>query len=168
VSTVVPESGVSVRKGPSFAAEKTEIILFGWECVLINKRVSPTGNKMNWLRMKNGHGWVYDVDENGQNIMIPHSLRHINQLNRSPRQSDSPNKGNEIAYNTIIARLFHNDVHRKHTETRKTLKDCIVVKLSISCMYVLYLFSIFKLSYLSHSQMILVYPWAFEMKKRCA
>jgi hypothetical protein len=72
--------------------------------------------------MKNGHGWVYDVDENGQNIMIPHPLRHINQLNRRPRQSDSPNQGNEIAYNTIIARLFHNDVPEEAYRNPKDIK----------------------------------------------
>jgi hypothetical protein len=109
---VVPEDGIAVRKGPSFAAEKTGIILFGGESVVINERVIPPGpEKITWLRMKDGQGWIHDVDDEGQTIVIAHSLRHRTQLANRPRKPAIPTTkdGSEIAYNTIIARLFHND-----------------------------------------------------------
>jgi hypothetical protein len=105
---VVPENGVAVRRGPSFAAEKTGIILFGGESVLINERVSPTGDKIAWLRMKDGQGWIHDVDDNGERTMIPHSLRHRSQLSGRQRRPATSKEGK--AYNTIIARLFHSEV----------------------------------------------------------
>ena len=105
---VVPEDGVAVRKGPSFAAEKTGIILFGGESVVINERVTPAGDKITWLRMKDGQGWIHDVDDEGNDTMIAHSLRHRAQTTR-PRKPTVSKEGNEVAYNTIIARLFHNE-----------------------------------------------------------
>jgi len=91
---------------PSFAAEKTGIVLFGGESVVINERVVPAGEKITWLRMKDWQGWIHDVDDSGVHTVIAHSLRH--RTNR-PRQPVIPREGNEIAYNTRTARLFHND-----------------------------------------------------------
>jgi hypothetical protein len=51
---VVPDS-VAIRRGPSFAAEKIGVDLLGGESVLINgERVSPAGENMSWLRVKDG------------------------------------------------------------------------------------------------------------------
>lgn len=105
---VVPEDGVAVRKGPSFASEKTGILLFGGESVVVNERVTPAGDKITWLRMKDGQGWIHNVDDAGEHIMIAHSLRHRAQTTR-PRKPVMPKEGNEIAYNAIIARLFHTE-----------------------------------------------------------
>lgn len=109
---VVTDSGVAVRKGPSFAAETTGTILFGGESVVINERVSPGGEKITWLRLKDGQGWVYDIDDDddGTEIMIAHSLRHRAHLLARPQKIRATQDGKEIAYNTIVARLFHNDV----------------------------------------------------------
>uniref|UniRef100_A0A7S3L7T4 Uncharacterized protein n=1 Tax=Amphora coffeiformis TaxID=265554 RepID=A0A7S3L7T4_9STRA len=104
---VIPEEGLPVRKGPSFAAETTGTRLFGGETVLINERVIPAGDKITWLRMKDGEGWLHDVDDTGRQVVIAHSLRHrARTVARSNRATD-PNE--EVAYNTIIARLFHNE-----------------------------------------------------------
>lgn len=105
---VVPDNGVGVRKGPSFAAEKTGILLFGGESVVINERVTPAEDKITWLRMKDGQGWIHDFDDAGEQIMIAHSLRHRAQSSR-PRKPAVSRESNEIAYDVIIARLFHND-----------------------------------------------------------
>jgi hypothetical protein len=101
---IVPENGIAIRKGPSFAAEKTGLLLFGGESIVINERVTPAGDTMSWLRLKDGQGWIHDFDETGQQIVIAHSLRHRVMSSRSRKpQSD------EIAYNAIISRLFNND-----------------------------------------------------------
>ena len=105
---VVPDSGVSVRRGPSFASEKTGVNLFGGENVVINERVTPAGDKITWLRLKDGQGWVHDVSDLGEQIMIPHSLRHRAGVAGRPKKPPAPK--DEIAYKTIVARLFHNDV----------------------------------------------------------
>ena len=104
---VIPDEGLPIRKGPSFAAETTGTRLFGGETVLINERVTPTGDKITWLRMKDGEGWLHDVDDTGRQVVIAHSLRHrARTVARSNRGTDP---SEEVAYNTIIARLFHNE-----------------------------------------------------------
>lgn len=104
---VIPDDGLPIRKGPSFASETTGTRLFGGETVLINERVAPAGDKITWLRMKDGEGWLHDVDDTGIQVVIPHSLRHrARTIARSNRGAD-PNE--QVAYNTIIARLFHNE-----------------------------------------------------------
>jgi hypothetical protein len=117
---VVPDSGVAVRRGPSFASEKTGTILFGGESVVINERVTPAGDKITWLRLKDGHGWVYDATDTGELVMIAHSLRHRSLLSR-PQKPPAPKE--EIAYNTIIARLFHNDEDSR-SALHATDKEC--------------------------------------------
>ena len=95
----VPEEGL---------LETTGTRLFGGESVLINERVSPAGDKITWLRLKDGEGWLHDVDDQGHQVVILHSLRHrARNLNRSSRPS-GPSL--EKAYDAIITRLFHNDV----------------------------------------------------------
>lgn len=107
---VVPESGVVVRRGPSFAAEKTDIHLYAQETVVVNERVSPAGERLTWLRLKDGKGWVHDVSDEGEQIMVANSLRHHrNHSSVLDRPLKGPAPKEEIAYNTIIARLFHNN-----------------------------------------------------------
>ena len=96
---VIPDAGVTVRKGPSFASESTGVVLLGGESVLVNERVTPAGEELTWLRLKDGVGWVYDRDDQGQLILLAHSLQH----RRKGRD--------DIAYNAIVARLFHNEHH---------------------------------------------------------
>jgi hypothetical protein len=108
---VVPESGVAVRRGPSFAAEKIGLDLLGGESVLINERVSPAGENMSWLRIKDGRGWIHDTADDGTEIMRAHSLRHRGKGSVIARPQKAPQgEKDEVAYNAIIARLFHNDV----------------------------------------------------------
>ena len=104
---VIPEEGLPVRKGPSFAAETTGTRLFGGESVLINERVTPAGDKITWLRMKDGEGWLHDVDDSGKQVIIAHSLRHRARTIARSNRTTAPHE--EVAYNTIIARLFHNE-----------------------------------------------------------
>lgn len=104
---VVPDSGIEVRKGPSFSSEKTGIILFGGESILINERVFSHDEGITWLRMLDGQGWVYDCDAKGNNTMIPHSLRYRTKFSGTPQKADVGMDGKEVAYDAIIARLFH-------------------------------------------------------------
>jgi hypothetical protein len=109
---VVLDCRVTVRKGPSFEAEAEGVVLLGGESVLVNERVTGPGDPITWLRLKDGQGWVHNVGREGETLMIPHSLRH--RTTAGGGRPSKPKRGGheEIAYNTIIARLFHNDVPR--------------------------------------------------------
>ena len=105
---IARESCVTVRKGPSFSAEAVGPILLPGKSILINERVMPPGERISWLRLKDGMGWVHDVGKNGETILIAHSLRNragtVAQLQTSG--TIERNERKEIAYNTIVARLF--------------------------------------------------------------
>ena len=89
---------VSVRRGPSFAAETVGLLEEG-DTVLVLERVAPPGDPLLWLRLKDGAGWVHDTcHETKESLLVPHSHRH------KPKKDKE-----EIPYNTIIARLFHTD-----------------------------------------------------------
>ena len=104
---VVLDSRIQVRKGPSFEAENSGVVLLGGESVLVNERVSAQDDTITWLRLKDGQGWVHNIDRDGAPLMIPHSLRH--RRGTDGKQKGSREGNEDIAYNTIIARLFHND-----------------------------------------------------------
>ena len=107
---VVLDARVTVRKGPSFEADTEGVILLGGESVLVNERVTGPDDPITWLRLKDGHGWVHTIGQNGESLMIAHSLRHrMPTLGGRPTKSGRT-KQEDIAYNTIVARLFHNDV----------------------------------------------------------
>lgn len=103
------DARVTVRKGPSFEAETDGVVLLGGESVLVNERVTGPDDPITWLRLKDGHGWVHNVGQNGESLMIAHSLRHRIPTAGRPIKAGRTAK-EDIAYNTIIARLFHNDV----------------------------------------------------------
>lgn len=104
--SVVPEIGVAVRKGPSFASETTGAVLRGGESVIANERVTPGGESIVWLRLSDGQ-WVHDRDNEGNQVMATHSLfRSIPRPRRE--QAVVVDDGKEAAYNKIVSRLFHN------------------------------------------------------------
>lgn len=103
--TSIPDAGVAIRKGPSFASDETGILLYGGEVVIVNERVSPPGEDITWLRMKDGSGWVHTLDEEKKTIMVPHSQRHrqfANKNNSSAEEKDGEGK----PYEAIVTRLF--------------------------------------------------------------
>ena len=106
---IVLDARVTVRKGPSFEADTNGVILLGGESVLVNERVTGPKDTITWLRLKDGHGWVQTIGQNGESLMIAHSLRHRMPTVGRPTKAGRT-KQEDIAYNTIIARLFHNDV----------------------------------------------------------
>lgn len=87
------DSGVVVRKGPSFKAETIGTVLRRGDNVLINEQVTPFGEELSWLRLKDGRGWVHDTGE-GEKVMTLHS---------SKKDSNTP-------YNGFIARLFKSEL----------------------------------------------------------
>jgi hypothetical protein len=123
---VVLDARVAVRKGPSLAAETDGVVLLGGESVLVNERVTGPDETITWLRLKEGLGWVHTVGINGETLMIPHSLRHraSNGVTGRPSKADRNSVGNtgqdDIAYNTIIARLFHNDLPGNKSTPRRS------------------------------------------------
>jgi hypothetical protein len=106
---VILDARVTVRKGPSFEAETDGVVLLGGESVLVNERVTGPEDTITWLRLKDGHGWVHTIGQNGESLMIAHSLRHRLPTVGRPTKAGRT-KQEDIAYNTIVARLFHNDV----------------------------------------------------------
>ena len=106
---VVLDARVTVRKGPSFEAETDGVVLLGGESVLVNERVTGPDDPITWLRLKDGHGWVHNIGQNGESLMIAHSLRHRKPTAGRPTKAGRT-KQEDIAYNTIVARLFHSDV----------------------------------------------------------
>ena len=102
---VVCEAGIPVRNGPSFAADANGKVLLAGESVLVTERVTPPGERINWLRIKDGSGWVHDIGANDEVVMIAHSLRDRTVGLTRPHKAERQEK-EEIAYNTMIARLF--------------------------------------------------------------
>ena len=110
----VNDSGIHVRKGPSYLSEMAGKVIRAGESIMINKRVIPHGESGAWLRLKDGTGWVHEKGEGGESVLISHSLRN-RTAGRSTRLRSSrrvaaggdDRQANEAAYNSIIARLFH-------------------------------------------------------------
>jgi len=117
---VTTRSGVAVKKGPSFEAEDTGNYVEEGESVVIIERVTCFDeNGVTWLRMKDGKGWLHDVErDSGETLLIPHTLRArvqgVHDRPVKPRRPSIDDKNQQIAYNTIIARLFHNDLPSDH------------------------------------------------------
>jgi hypothetical protein len=61
--------GVEIRKGPSFASSSTGASLQNCAIVLVNERVTGNGSTITWLRLKDGSGWVQNVNEQGDCLM---------------------------------------------------------------------------------------------------
>ena len=109
---IVTRSGMPVKKGPSFEAEDSGVFVEEGESVVVIERVtSPDENGVTWLRMREGKGWLHDVEQDGgEPLLVPHTLRNRAQApNGRPIKPRRPSSGEKIAYNTIVARLFHND-----------------------------------------------------------
>ena len=110
----VNDSGIHVRKGPSYLSEMAGKVIRAGESIMINERVIPHGESGAWLRLKDGTGWVHEKGEGGISVLIAHSLRN-RTAGRSTRLRSSrrvaaggdDRQANEAAYNSIIARLFH-------------------------------------------------------------
>jgi len=108
----VADAGVEVRKGPSFDSEVTGLVLLGGESVMVNERVTGPSERITWLRLSDSQGWVHDTGQDGDVTMIAHSLEHrkVGLLSQTCRPQNGGGAGEEeVAYNTIIARLFHGE-----------------------------------------------------------
>jgi len=119
---IVARQGMLVKKGPSFASEDSDMQVVEGESVVIIERVtSPDENGVTWLRMKEGQGWLHDILPNSlEPLVVPHTFQDRKNPATSrptkPRRPRTPNddKDQQMAYNTIIARLFHNDLPGDH------------------------------------------------------
>jgi len=106
---VVLETGVEVRKGPSFHLETNGKKLRVGESILINELVTAYGDNVSWLRLKDGRGWVHNIGSDGQSVMIAHSIQHRLKESESTNENSSRYGAKETQYNGIIARLFQSD-----------------------------------------------------------
>ncbi|KAL7574888.1 hypothetical protein ACA910_010721 [Epithemia clementina (nom. ined.)] len=107
--SVVSEEGVAIRKGPSFSAETTGIKLSKGDHVVITERVSPAGESITWLRMKEGEGWLHDVDDQKNQLMVSQLQRHRIQTENSTNRSQNHRPKEEAAYSVLMSRLFPSD-----------------------------------------------------------
>jgi len=62
---VVTESGVQIRRGPSFTAPESSGLLQQCAIVLINEKVTASGDALTWLRLKDGRGWIHNTSKGG-------------------------------------------------------------------------------------------------------
>ena len=88
---VVNDSGVKIRKGPSFSAQPTGSSLKHSAIVLINEEVVSDGESISWLRLKDGRGFINCIGEQGEIVVAKKSGKKA---------------GNDGSYK-LIARLFH-------------------------------------------------------------
>jgi len=89
---IMYESGVPIRKGPSFSAHLTGSKLQCSAIVSINEVVTADGESISWLRLKDGRGFICTHGENGDTMVI----KKRNQVKKSV---------NDQSYK-LIARLF--------------------------------------------------------------
>ncbi len=89
---VICDSGVRIRKGPSFTAHFTGYTLQCSASILINEQVIADGETISWLRLKDGRGFINSVGEHGEVI--------------AKKKTEKKNGGNDASYK-LIARLFH-------------------------------------------------------------
>jgi len=89
---VLIESGIAIRKGPSFLAKLAGEALQCNESVLINEQVHADGDTITWMRLKDGRGWIHNMDEDGKDIVVEKMLKKAG--------------GNDASYK-LIARLFN-------------------------------------------------------------
>ena len=62
-------SGVEIRVGPSFSSKPTSFILQHSASILVNEKVTASGDSLTWLRLKDGRGWVHNIGEQSEIIM---------------------------------------------------------------------------------------------------
>jgi hypothetical protein len=104
---------VPIRRGPSLTSETTGLELLVGDSVLVTERVRPAGEAAWWLKLKDGRGWVQSsMEEGGEPTLVPQSrMDRKSLLQRAPTKAErpAPDEQEEIAYNTLIARLFPQD-----------------------------------------------------------
>ncbi len=72
---VIDEAGVEIRKGPSFSATQTGSKLLHCASVLVNEKVTASGESLTWLRLKDGRGWIHNLSEQGIAVMKAHTSK---------------------------------------------------------------------------------------------
>jgi hypothetical protein len=72
---VVDEAGVQIRRGPSFSATQTGSTLLHCASVLINEKVTASGESLTWLRLKDGRGWIHNISEQGGIVLKAHTSK---------------------------------------------------------------------------------------------
>lgn len=104
-----------VRRGPSFLADelpRNKMLRTG-DSVLVNERVTAFQDKVTWLRLKDGQGWVHDIGPHDELVMIAHSQAIRNGKKKSsvnrPFNDASSTATSNATYNSIISRLFSSD-----------------------------------------------------------
>ena len=119
---VITRSRIAIRKGPSFDAEISDQFVANEDSIVISERVtSPADDGVTWLRLKEGQGWLHDTDrDTREKVLIPSTFRHrtvsTNMRPSKARRPEGQQVDKQVAYNTIIARLFHNDLPHDHTQ----------------------------------------------------
>ena len=99
------KSGVKIRRGPSFRAGVTGKVICAGEDFLVTEKVIAYGDQVTWLRLRNGEGWVHDVEESGEAVVQPHSL---------PNQTDNPDNDAEYSQR-MVRQILHNRSHPAHS-----------------------------------------------------
>ena len=119
---VVADEGVSVRRGPSLSAETVGSKLPKGSSIVITERVSPAGERLTWLRMKSGEGWLHDVDDLMKPLLVEQEQSQVNHQGDSTHPTNSTKKAEDITYNAIISRLFPSDAPKADSQLHRIVK----------------------------------------------
>jgi hypothetical protein len=98
---VVHEAGEDVRYGPSFMAEATGSRIKEGDVCVVNEIVTARDDKVTWLRLKNGKGWINTHTPNDE----PVAVAIISSLDLED-SSVMGAKSDEPSYGKIFGRLF--------------------------------------------------------------
>ncbi|GFH49890.1 hypothetical protein CTEN210_06366 [Chaetoceros tenuissimus] len=67
---VTTECGVQITRGPSFSSSESIELLQKNAIVLISEKVKAHDEKVTWLRLKDGRGWIHSSSSDGTEIFI--------------------------------------------------------------------------------------------------
>jgi len=105
-----------IRKGPSFALKDDLIRLKAGESVWVNERVKGSHEKVTWLRLKDGRGWVHDINPQQNELImtskqIGMSTRRIygKRMTGNDTTDAVSTATSTTTYNSIMSRLFKSD-----------------------------------------------------------
>lgn len=100
--SAVHQSGVQIRRGPSFQAETTGNVLRSGEVFFVVEKVVAFGDQVTWLRLRNG-GWVHNVNEKGESVV------HLHTIPSQKRQLDNDTEYSQKMVHRILNNGSHNN-----------------------------------------------------------
>jgi hypothetical protein len=128
---VVAAAGVTIRRGPSLLAQSappssshsssscTSPLLKQGSIVEVNERVTAHGDRVSWLRLKDGRGWIHDIDEHVSSDMGPVMVAREMMAASPPTAAAFDHSKNNSNNNGGVSNQ-ENESHRTNTNTNNS------------------------------------------------